>query len=130
MAKTEIDPTFHLKLAKYEEQSAEYKDYRRRWNENPKNFIVDDFPIHVDLETTTSCNLKCFMCFQSFDPPKPLKMEFELFKKIIDEGVKKGVCSIKTQYRGEPLLDRRMPDMVRYAKKKGVMEIMFNTNSL
>ena len=129
MAKTEIDPTFHLELSKYEEQSAKYKDYRRRWNENPKNFIVDDFPIHVDLETTTSCNLKCFMCFQSFDPPKPLKMEFELFKKIIDEGVKKGVCSIKTQYRGEPLLDRRMPDMVRYAKERGIMEIMFNTNA-
>ena len=129
MAKTEIDPTFHLELAKYEEQTAEYKKYRRRWNENPKNFIVGDFPIHIDFETTTSCNLKCFMCFQSFDPPKPLKMELELFKKVIDEGAEKGLCSIKTQYRGEPLLDKRMPHMVKYVKGKGIVEVMFNTNA-
>lgn len=129
MAKTEIDPTFHLELAKYEEQTAEYKEYRRRWNENPKNFIVDDFPIHVDLETITNCNIHCFMCFQSFDPPKPLKMELELFKKVIDEGAEKELCSIKTQYRGEPLLDKRMPHMVKYVKGKGIIEVMFNTNA-
>ena len=93
---TDVDPTFYLKVVKSEEHTKEYLEYRRKWVENPKNFIVDDFPIHVDLETITNYNLKCFMCFQSYDPPKPLKMEFELFKKIIDEGVGKGLCSIKT----------------------------------
>ena len=129
MTETDVDPTFHLKMVKTEEQTAEYIDYRRKWNENPKNFVIGGFPIHVDLETITNCNLKCFMCVQSFDPPKPMKMESELFKKIIDEGVKKGLCSIKNQYRGEPLLDKRTPDMVKYAKEKGIIEVMFNTNA-
>lgn len=129
MTETDVDPTFHLKMVKNEEQTAEYLDYRRKWNENPKNFIVDDFPVHIDLETNTNCNLKCFMCFQSYDLPKPSKMELELFKKIIDEGAKAGLCSIKTQYRGEPLLDKRMPQMVKYAKDKGILEVMFNTNA-
>ncbi|MCK5039246.1 MAG: radical SAM protein [Thermoplasmata archaeon] len=129
MAEVGVDQTFHLKVKTTEDQSAEYKEYRRRWNENPQDYIVEDFPMHVDLEVNTSCNLKCFMCFQSFDPPAPEKMDTDLFKKVIDEGTKKGLCAIKTQYRGEPLLDKRMPDLVKYAKEKGVLEVMFNTNA-
>lgn len=69
------------------------------------------------------------MCFQSYDPPKKGFMDFALFKKCIDEGTKKGLCSIKLQYRGEPLLHPRIVDMVKYAKDKGVIEVMFNTNA-
>lgn len=130
MSKAVIDPTFHLIKAQYEDESPEYNEYRRKWNENPKNFIVEEFPIHLDLESTSVCNLKCFMCFQSFDPPKPDFMDLYLFRRIIDEGVEKGLCSIKAQYRGEPLLDSRMVEMVKYAKDMGVIEVMFNTNAI
>lgn len=126
-----VDPTFHMRKApKLSEEDIDprYKEYRRRWNENPKNFIVEHFPIHVDLESTSACNLRCVMCFQSFNPPPKGYMEMNLFKKIIDEGTKKGLSSIKLQYRGEPLLHSQLPDMVKYAKEKGVIEVMFNTN--
>ncbi len=129
MSEYAIDPTFHLKIKSNDVETKEYKEYRRKWNENPIEFIVEDFPIHVDIELNTSCNLACIMCFQSFDTPKPRKMEPELFKKIIDEGVEKGLNSIKTQYRGEPLLTKNMPEFVKYAKDKGVIEVMFNTNA-
>jgi len=129
MVETDVDPTFHLKINKKDVETKEYREYRRKWNENPKKFIVEDFPIHLDLEANTNCNLKCYMCFQSFDTPKFQKMDTSLFKKIIDEGAEKGACSVKTQYRGEPLLDDRMIDMVRYAKDKGYIELMFNTNA-
>jgi len=124
-----IDPTFHMVKSKEEQPSKEYKEYRKKWNENPKNYVVGDFPIHLDIETMTSCNLKCFMCYQSYDPPKPCKMDAVVFKRIIDEGEKKGLCSIKTQYRGEPLLDKRMPELIKYAKDHGVIEVMLNTNA-
>lgn len=127
--KASVDPTFHLKITKDQEESRRYKEYRRKWCENPKNFIVEDFPIHLDLESITTCNLKCFMCFQSYDPPKLARMDIGLFKKIIDEGADNGLCSIKTQYRGEPLIDHRMAEMVKYAKDMGVIEVMFNTNA-
>lgn len=126
-----VDPTFHMKVTpkvSEEELDPAYKEYRRRWNENPKNFVLDKFPIHIDLESASGCNLKCKMCFQSFNPPPSGFMDMELFKKIINEGTAKGLCSIKLQYRGEPLLHPKLPEMVKYAKEKGVIEVMFNTN--
>ena len=129
MAKAYVDPTFHLKKQNIEITDENYQEYRKKWKKNPEKFIVGDFPIHLDIETITACNLRCFMCFQSFDPPKPETMKMELFKKIIDEGTKKGLCSVKTMYRGEPLLHPRAVEMVKYAKDKGVIEVMFNTNA-
>jgi radical SAM protein with 4Fe4S-binding SPASM domain len=110
------------------EQSKEYKEYRRRWRENPDNDIVEDFPIHLDLELNTMCNLKCKMCFHSFDPPKPTEMDFFLFKKAVDEGAAKGACSVKLQFRGEPLVSKNLAKAIRYAKNKGILETIINTN--
>lgn len=126
-----IDATFHMQKApkvSEEEKDPKYKEYRRKWNENPKNHIVGDFPIHLDIESTSSCNLKCVMCFQNFNPPPKGYIDFELYKRIIDEGSQKGLCSVKLSIRGEPLLHPRIVDLVKYAKDKGVVEVMFNTN--
>ncbi len=129
--KVEIDTSFHMVIAKKTptEETEAYRGYRRRWSENPKNNVVEAFPIHLDIESTSACNLKCFMCFQSFRPPEKGYMDWELYKKIVDEGAKKGLCSIKLMYRGEPLLHPRIVDMVKYAKEKGILEVMFNTNA-
>ncbi len=129
MAKSYVDPTFHLKKKNKDIEHEDYLEYRRKWSENPKNFIVGDFPIHLDLEATSNCNLRCFMCFQSFDKPESVTMDLDLFKKNIDEGASKGLCSIKTMYRGEPLLHPDIVEMVRYAKEKGIIEVMFNSNA-
>ncbi len=131
MGKMEINSTFHYKKDTpiEREQTPEYLEYRRKWNENPKNHLTGEFPIHLDLEATSVCNLKCFMCFQSFAPPPRGFMAMELYKKIIDEGSKKGLCSLKLMYRGEPLLHPNIVEMVRYAKEKGIMEVMFNSNA-
>lgn len=112
-----------------EDDTPEYKEYRRQWEENPKNNVVNEFPIHVDFEAASHCNLRCPFCFQSFNPPPPQLLKLEWFKKVIDEGVPKGLCSIKLQYRGEPLLHPQIAEMVKYAKDKGVIEVMFNTNA-
>lgn len=125
-----VDPTYNEVKTSKRKLDKKYLEYRRRWKENPKNYIVGDFPIHLDLEGNTVCNLKCFMCFQSYDAPQPaIFMNMDLFKKIIDEGTEKDLCSVKTQYRGEPLLNPNMIEMVRYAKEKGMIEVMFNTNA-
>jgi radical SAM protein with 4Fe4S-binding SPASM domain len=129
MTESAVDPTFHLMRTKYEEDSEAYKEYRRKWNENPKKYIVGVFPIHLDMESSTRCNLRCFMCFQSYDRPKAAYLDMNVFKRCIDEGVNNGLCSVKLQYRGEPLLDTRTVEMVKYAKDRGVIELMFNTNA-
>lgn len=110
-----------------------WKEYRRKWEENPKNQKVERFPIHLDIESTRICNLRCKMC------PRTVKMEageklyegnmdFGLFKKIIDEGSEKGLYSIKLSYLGEPLISRDIIRMIEYAKKGGITDIAMNTN--
>ena len=122
-----IDPEFYIKRKHYEDESKRFKKYRRKWNENPKNNIIEEFPIHLDIEINSTCNLRCIMCFQSSEKsrPEPGYMDFSVFKKIIDEGVIYGLCSIKPTFRGEPLLHPKIVDMVKYAKNKGILEISF-----
>jgi len=106
----------------------EYKRYRQKWENNPKEYIVENIPIHLDIELTTRCNLRCKMCEHSFNPPKPMNMPLEMGKKIIDEFAKKGGSSLKLVYLGEPLLYPHLFEVITYAKKKGVIEVMIATN--
>lgn len=138
LIETKINPRFKeiLGTDRFEDCNEtfdkEYYKYRKKWSENPKNFIVDKFPLHLDIETTNICNLRCIMCFQSDEKWRKRQkfgfMKWKLFKKIIDEGAKYNLPSIKLNYRGEPLLHPKIVDMVKYAKKKGILEVQFNTN--
>jgi len=113
-------------------QDEQFVEYRRRWDEYPAKFIVGKFPIHLDIEGTAVCNLRCPFCattFANWGPDKPGFMDLSLFERIIDEGVENGLYSIKLSLRGEPLLHRKLPKMVAYAKEKGVIDVYFNTNA-
>lgn len=110
-----------------------FLEYRRRWYEYPVHFIVGDFPIHLDIESTNICNLRCPFCAATFDKWGSTRrgfMSMELFKKIIDEGAENSLYSIKLSFRGEPLLHPKITDMIRYAKRKGIIDIYFNTNAV
>ncbi len=109
---------------------AEYDAYRKKWYDYPKKYIVSEFPLHIDIETTNACNLKCIMCIWREQEKKIGYMEWDLFTKIIDECAKYNLPSVKFNLRGEPLLDKRIVEMVRYAKKRGIIEVQFNTNGL
>lgn len=108
----------------------EYFDYRRKWREWPQKKIISDFPLHLDIESTNNCNLRCLMCGRNWMKEKIGYISWELFKKIIDEAAKHHLPSIKLNYRGEPLLHPELPKLVRYAKERGVLEVQFNTNGL
>jgi len=113
-------------------QDERFLEYRRRWYEYPRNFIVGEFPIHLDIESTNACNLRCPFCavtFKNWGPYRRGYMELALFQRIIDEGVANGLCSLKLSLRGEPMLHPKLVEMVRYAKDKGILDIYFNTNA-
>lgn len=108
-----------------------FQEYRRRWVEDPAQFRAGNFPIHLDIESTGVCNLRCPFCattMKNWGPDVPGYMKMELFKKIIDEGAREGLCSIKLSFRGEPTLHPHLPDMVAYAKQQGILDVYFNTN--
>lgn len=112
----------------------EYWKYRREWEARPKRMDPGEFPIHLDIETTNACNLRCPMCprtIMSLDKAGKVGfMDFKFYKSLIDQGVKNGLCSIKLNYLGEPLIHPDVVKQVEYAKKKGVIEVMFNTNAV
>lgn len=113
--------------------SEEYLFYRKCWNELPKSFTLRDLPLHLDIEASSKCNLRCTFC----DKLPLLKkgqfgnMDFELFKHIIDQfDEKHKLWGLKLSYRGEPLINPLLPDMVQYAKEHGVLDVYFNTNAM
>lgn len=108
----------------------DYFAYRKKWKEYPQKKILTDFPLHLDIESTNNCNLKCPMCGRNWMKEKLGFINWKLFTKIIAEAAKYRLPSIKLNYRGEPLLHSDLPKMVKYAKEKGILEVQFNTNGL
>jgi radical SAM protein with 4Fe4S-binding SPASM domain len=107
------------------------REYRRKWEENPRRLESGAFPIHLDIEVTSRCNLKCPFCATTYGSDKFVngQMTWETARKILDEAGAEGAYSCKFNIRGEPLLNRETPRFVRYAKEKGLVDVFFNTNA-
>lgn len=125
----ERDNLFHK--YKGEGWDAEYKEYRKKWEEYPKKQHISKYPLLVDIELASLCNLKCPMCYtisKEFKKKVNAKfMDFNLFKKIIDE-ISLDVPAIRLSLRGESTLHPRFVECIQYAKDKGIKEISFLTN--
>jgi len=76
-------------------------------------YVDKQFPRHIFIETTASCNLSCDYC-----PREKIKdhMDYELFRRIIDEAKTYGPRSFSLHLFGEPLLYPRIWEAVRYIK--------------
>lgn len=124
---------FSAKLARGWEQ--EYAAYRHNWAELPNLGQVADYPMLVDLEMASRCNLACPMCptvteefiQKRVAPFKKGLLDFNLVKRIIDEIAGK-VPALRLSWVGEPTLHPKLVDTVRYAKEKGIREVSFLTN--
>jgi len=114
-------------------RSEKYWEYRYRWEYNPTNQIVEDSPIHIDIDITNKCNLKCQMCPRTDLVKRGIFWEegyvdFGVYEEIISQGMENGLCSVKYNILGEPLIHPDLPDMIRYAKEIGIVDTMLNTN--
>jgi MoaA/NifB/PqqE/SkfB family radical SAM enzyme len=111
-----------------------YAQNRRQWADFPRRQHVSDYPLHVDIELASICNLKCPMCYTitpEFKQHVNAKlMEFDLFKRVVDECAQGGVYSIRLSFRGEAFLHKRIVECVRYAKERGIKEVSTLTNGL
>ena len=120
------------------DRSPEYFEYRKNWSEYPNKRFVSEFPLHLDIETTDLCNLKCPMCSRTIMDDKKTGEHLTKNKyitkdeyiDIIDQASKYGVKSIKLQYLGEPLMHPDIIFQVAYAKEKGILDVMLNTNAV
>ncbi|MDD4126415.1 MAG: radical SAM protein [Methanomicrobium sp.] len=131
MAKVGVDANFHTIAGKsvVERDDPEYQIYRKKWNEWPENFQAGDFPLHLDLETTNACNLRCPFCATTHNKYNKGFIKEEIWKSVLDEAGENQLYSLKFTYRGEPMLHKDTIRMVEYAKEAGIMDVYFNTNA-
>ena len=112
----------------------EYKINRQQWSNFPKSRFVSEYPLHVDLELASICNLRCPMCYtisKEFKSKVNAKlMDFDLFTKLVDECATGNVYSIRLSFRGESFIHKQIVECVKYAKNKGIKEVSTLTNGL
>jgi len=92
-----------------------------------KDQIVNEFPKYIVIEPTNCCNLNCIMCPRKDMTRQQGFMDFELFKKIIDE-CEGHVDFIYLHFFGEPLLHPKIIDFINYAAGKA-MTIALSSNA-
>jgi MoaA/NifB/PqqE/SkfB family radical SAM enzyme len=95
-------------------------------------------PMKIHVDPASGCNFRCFFCPQS--DPQALRaagiefrsMPLPLFCKLIDDlaAFPARIDELVLGNYGEPLLNKRLPEMVRYAKRSArVREISVVTNA-
>lgn len=83
-------------------------------------------PLMANLLITNRCNLKCFYCYVDAEHRKAQDIEIKKLFELIDTLYRKGTRLI-VLLGGEPLLYKRIGDVIRYIKKKRmVCEIITN----
>lgn len=88
---------------------------------------IDVKPLRaIIFETSSICNLSCRMCFINQINRKPGILSFEIFKKVLDNT--SGIERVSLNNWGEPLLNKELFKMVKYAKEIGVRDVIFTTN--
>jgi len=120
---------FHRKLATGWEE--EYQEYRQLWADLPKSRKVRDYPLLVDLELASICNLNCPMCPRAMSHYRTVVdegcMDVALAKRIITEIAGK-VFALRLSLVGESTLHPNFLEVLRFAKEKGIREVSFLTN--
>ena len=78
-------------------------------------------PVHLQIEPTTVCNLKCAFCVREKNVFRPKSIDIERFRQVFDE-----VTPARVTFAGdgEPTLAPDIWKMVSYASKKGAKTII------
>ncbi|PPR48323.1 MAG: hypothetical protein CFH18_00075 [Alphaproteobacteria bacterium MarineAlpha5_Bin8] len=96
------------------------------------NNVNSDFTIktikQMNIELFGGCNLGCPMCPQTDNGrEKEFKrsMNFDLFKKIIDEAIPRGLQYVNIGGSGEPTMSKYLVDAVDYLTKHNIESLIY-----
>ena len=124
---------FIVKNQKNTNKIIKYIIFRYKFYIAGKNKINLGYPPYLLIEPVSTCNLRCPFCFQtdkSFTK-KPFMgvIDFDFFKKIIDQADKLETGAITIASRGEPTMHKQYIEMLEYInQKENIFEIKTNTN--
>lgn len=116
-------------------------DYRKNWRSQPERMTngissIDLMrrdkvvPLSIDIEVASVCDLACPFCYRQHIATPDSLMNPDLCYNILDQCAELGVPSVKFNWRGEPLLNPKLPEFIRYAKQKGILDTIINTNAV
>ena len=124
---------FIVKNQKNIKKIIKYLIFRYKFYIAGKNKINLGYPPYLLIEPVSTCNLRCPFCFQtdkSFTK-KPFMgvIDFDFFKKLIDQADKLETGAITIASRGEPTMHKKFIEMLEYInQKENIFEIKTNTN--
>src|SRR6058998_2072118 len=81
---------------------------------------VPEFPRTVQLETQTGCNADCVFCDYgtSYARQPKGRIDWDLFRKIVDECAQHRLRRFSPYLTNEPLADKRLLERLQYAQEK------------
>jgi len=90
-----------------------------------------DFLEILQLETSTACNMHCYYCDYHHNPSTVYnyQMPLEFVEKIMIQLKDHKLTRIQPWLAGEPMLETRMPEIIKIIKKYSSAEIVFFTNA-
>ena len=99
-----------------------------RFNMALRRKVIQNYPIEAFIEPTLFCNLHCPGCPTGLrlGLRPPAAIEFSMFKSIIDE-IGDYLFRLYMYKWGEPFLHKQLPELIQYAKRKGI-EITISSN--
>ena len=114
-----------------EDLKSQYLEYRENWRLQPKKSFKNKLygknfkdsknnPLCIDIEVASVCDLACPHCYRQYISTPDKIMDPDLAFKLIDQASELNVPSMKFNWRGEPLLNPKLPEIIDYAKSKGV----------
>lgn len=114
--------------------------YREDWRAMPNRMLAEGKwgaafeaenlpPLSVDLELASLCDLACPFCYRQWIATPDKIMDKDTAIRLIDEAAEMGVPSIKFNWRGEPLMNPRIAEIIAHAKKRGILDTIINTNA-
>jgi radical SAM protein with 4Fe4S-binding SPASM domain len=93
---------------------------------------MSEFPKQIIIESTAYCNQRCIHCGHKTLKRKKGNMAMDLYKKIVDEvAAESPEAEVWMTYYGEALLLRyKLYYMIRYAKDRGLRNVVLNSNAM
>jgi wyosine [tRNA(Phe)-imidazoG37] synthetase (radical SAM superfamily) len=114
-------------------QYLRYLKYRYAYEMYPIRRHTAEYPPLVQIEPASVCNYRCVFCYQTDERLSNRKhghmgmMDLDRFKSIIDQ-IEGKVEGVTLASRGEPTVNKKLPEMLAYMSGK-FLAAKINTNA-